>query len=92
MVCTSHPLASQIGLDILKQGGNAIDAAIAANAALGLLEPTGGGVQRMEIAIATQHWPILREPSLEKVAKDFTKVKSPKRSSNLSKNKADFYH
>jgi len=44
IVCTSHPLASQIGLDILKQGGNAIDAAIAANAALGLMEPTGCGV------------------------------------------------
>ena len=44
MVCTSHPLASQIGLDILKQGGNAIDAAIATNAALGLMEPTGCGV------------------------------------------------
>ncbi len=44
MVCTSHPLASQIGLEILKDGGNAIDAAIAANAALGLMEPTGCGV------------------------------------------------
>ena len=44
MVCTTQPLASQIGLDILKQGGNAIDAAIAANAALGLMEPTGCGV------------------------------------------------
>ncbi|WP_116105541.1 gamma-glutamyltransferase [Lewinella sp. IMCC34191] len=44
MVATSHPLATQIGLDVLKQGGNAIDAAIAANAALGLMEPTGCGV------------------------------------------------
>ena len=44
MVATSHPLATQIGLDILKKGGTAIDAAIAANAALGLMEPTGCGV------------------------------------------------
>ena len=44
MVATSHPLATQIGLDILKQGGNAIDAAIAANAAVGLMEPTGNGI------------------------------------------------
>ena len=44
MVATSHPLATQIGLDILKSGGTAIDAAIAANAALGLMEPTGSGI------------------------------------------------
>ncbi len=44
MVCTSQPLATQIGLDILKKGGSAIDAAIAANAALGLMEPTGCGI------------------------------------------------
>lgn len=44
MVATSQPLATQIGLDILKQGGNAIDAAIAANAATGLMEPTGNGI------------------------------------------------
>ena len=44
MAATSHPLATQIAIDILKSGGNAIDAAIAANAALGLMEPTGNGI------------------------------------------------
>ena len=44
MVCTSQPLATQIGIDMLKAGGSAVDAAIAANAALGLMEPTGSGV------------------------------------------------
>ncbi len=44
MAATSHPLATQIALDVMKQGGSAMDAAIAANAALGLMEPTGNGV------------------------------------------------
>ena len=44
MVSTTQPLASQAGLDILKQGGNAIDAAVAAASSLTVLEPTSNGI------------------------------------------------
>lgn len=44
MVAASHPLAAQVGIDILKMGGTAVDAAIAVNAALGLMEPTSNGI------------------------------------------------
>ena len=44
MAATSHPLATQIALQTLRDGGSAMDAAIAANAALGLMEPTGNGI------------------------------------------------
>lgn len=44
MAATSHPLTTQIALEVMKAGGSAVDAAIAANAALGLMEPTGNGI------------------------------------------------
>ena len=44
MAATSQPLATQVALDVLKKGGSAVDAAIAANATLGLMEPTGNGM------------------------------------------------
>ncbi len=44
MVCAAQPLAVQAGLEVLKEGGSAVDAAIAVNACLGLMEPTANGL------------------------------------------------
>lgn len=44
IVASSQPLASQAGVQVLERGGHAVDAAIAANAATGVMEPTGNGI------------------------------------------------
>ena len=44
MACTSVPLGAEIGVDVMRRGGNAVDAAVAMAAAMPLLEPTGNGL------------------------------------------------
>lgn len=55
--CTgsSQPLASQIGLDVLKKGGNAADAAVAMAAALNVLQPCSTGNSSIELSSVTKH-------------------------------------
>ena len=54
MVCCSQPLAAAVGIDVLKAGGSAADAAIAVNACLGLMEPTACGLGGDLFAVSSE--------------------------------------
>ena len=67
---TAHPLATQVAIDILKRGGSAVDAAVAANAVLGFVEPTNSGLGGDSFAL-------LWDPKLGKVLSMASSGKSP---------------
>ena len=60
---TAHPAATMIGLDTLRRGGSAIDAAIAINAALGFLEPTANGIGGDAFCLVTERTSTVKDES-----------------------------
>jgi gamma-glutamyltranspeptidase/glutathione hydrolase len=68
---TAHPLATQVGIEMLRRGGSAVDAAVAINACLGFLEPTSSG-------LGGDCYAMLWDPKLSKVVGMASSGKSPK--------------
>ncbi|MCO6498292.1 MAG: gamma-glutamyltransferase [Chitinophagaceae bacterium] len=86
MVSSAHPLASKIGADIMKKGGNVVDAAVAASMAIGVLEPEMSGIGgggSMVLWLQKEKKPVFLDFYPSKRAKTYENVKEKQGNDNL---------